>query len=217
MTVEITTRGLEEALAYFERLPSIAEEAAVLAVNAGARFGHTAGSRGIREQVALPARYLGSAAQGGNDRLRIAKFAKAGNAEAIIRGRERPTSLTRFVTGSKALGRRTKGRPVQVKVSTKGGTVAMPGAWLMRLKSGKVLDDETSNLGLALRLKPGQRINKREFPAGVSSEKGKASGLMMLYGPSVAQVFRDVARDIEGPVSTKVESEFVRQFERLSQ
>lgn len=223
MTVEITTRGLDSLLAYFKRLPSIAAEAEVLAVNDGIRFAHTAASRGIRDQVNFPARYLGAAASGGNDRLKIVKYAKEGDAEAVLRGRERPTSLARFVVGSKATGKRTAGRAVRVKVSAKGGAVTMPGAWLMRLKAGKVLDDDTFNLGLAVRLKSAQSINKRSFvrafgEAGFGEKPGKLQfgRMYMLYGPSVAQVFDDVAVDIEGPVSTRVEAQFVRQFERLS-
>lgn len=211
MSVEVATRGLDSLVSFFERLPKIAEEASVLAVNAGARFAHTAGSKGIREQVAFTARYLGSATDGGNARLGIVKKARGGDVEAVVRGRERPTSLARFAVGTKTLGRRTSGRPVRVKVSARGSAKALPGAWLMRLRQGGVLDDENFNVGLAIRLKPGQTINKREFVGGTTR-----GGLTMLYGPSVAQVFRDVARDIEGPVSSKVETEFVRQFERLS-
>lgn len=218
MTVEITTRGLQELIDYFDRLPEIVAQAEVLAVNAGARFAHTAGSRGIREQVNFKSGYLGSAASGGNDRLGIARYAKKGDTEAVLVARTRPTSLATFVQGSKTVGKRTPGRAVRVKVAAGGSEVKMPGAWLMRLKAGKVLDDETSNLGLAIRLKPGQTINKRVLPAGVrvGEKGGRASSMMMLYGPSVAQVFNTVAQDIEGPVSTRVEDEFIRQYERLS-
>lgn len=223
MTVEVTTRGLDSIIERLHGLPETIERAETLAVNAGVRYAHTAASRGIREQVNLPARYLGSAASGGNDRLKITKYAKPGDPEAVIRGRERPTSLARFVVGSKTLGKRTPGRPVRVKVSAKGSAKTMPGAWLMRLRAGRVLDDDTFNVGLAVRLKPGESINKREFvntfgdyEFGENRRSPRAGRMYMLYGPSVAQVFDDVAVDIEGPVSTRVEAEFVRQFERLN-
>lgn len=217
MSVEITTRGLEQLVDFFERLPEIADKASILAVNTGARFAHSAGSKGIRDQVNFSARYLGSANDGGNARLGIVKRARGGDVEAVVRGRERPTSLARFAVGTKTVGRRTPGRPVRVKVSARGGAKTLPGAWLMRLRAGNSLTDDNFNLGLAIRLKPGQKLNKREFADtfGDYSMSGK-SRMVMLYGPSVAQVFRDVARDIEAPVSDKVEAEFVRQFERLS-
>lgn len=211
MSVEIATRGLEALIAYFEKLPEAADKASVLAVNEGARYGQVQGSRGIRDQVAFSARYLGKPSDGASARLGIVKRARGGDVEAVIRGRERPTSLARFAEGSKTLGRRTAGRAVRVKVAARGGAVKMPGAWLMRLRQGTSLDDDSFNVGLAVRLKPGQTLNKREFVAGNGRK-----GVYMLYGPSVAQVFRDVARDLQGPVSARVESEFIRQFERIT-
>lgn len=210
VSVQVETRGLEALIAYFESLPEKADEASIFAVNEGARYGQTQGSKGIRDQVAFSARYIGSANDGASARLGIIKRARSGDVEAIVRGRERPTSLARFAVGSKVVGRRTPGRPVRVKVAARGGAVTMPGAWLMRLRQGTRLDDESFNVGLAVRLKPGQTLNKREF----ASSKGR-NGLHVLYGPSVAQVFRDVARDLQGPVSARVENEFIRQFERL--
>jgi len=211
MTVEIVSRGLEELRDYFERLPSVAQQASVLAVNRGAQFGSTLARRETRDQVNFSASYLNAEASDGRPRLGIVKRARGDDVEAVIRGRERPTSLARFVVGSRALGRRTSGRPVRVKVKSGGSTVGMPSAWLVRLRAGKRLDDEVFNVGLAIRLKPGVRINKKQF--GVQSF---GRNVYLLYGPSVAQVFRSVARDLSDPVSDVVVEEFVRQFERLS-
>lgn len=218
MTVEITTRGLDALQALFEKLPEVAEQASVLAVNEGARFGHARASRIIRGQVNFKAGYLG-AANNRNGRLAIIKRAKGGDVEAVIRGRERPTSLARFVQGSRAPGRKAP----TVKVAAGGRSIKLKGAWLMKLRAGKVLDDDTFNVGLAIRIKPGMKLNKREFAntygdyrVGERDNADSRGGVYMLYGPSVAQVFRSVARDIQEPVSARVEAEFVRQFERLA-
>lgn len=223
MSIEITTRGLDQLIERFRKMPAAVEEAEVLSINRGIRFAHTASSREIRDQVNLKASYLGSASTGGNDRLRITRYAKAGSMEAVLRGRERPTSLATYTVGSRRLGKRTRGRPVRVKVSAKGGAVSMPGAWLMHLRAGKVLDDDTFNDGLAIRLKPGQTINKRQlansfgdFEFGEKRETPKSGRMYMLYGPSVAQVFDTVSQDVQEPVAEFVEREFIRQFERLS-
>lgn len=216
MTIEVATRGLKELLEYFERLPHIAEEASILAVNDSAAFSQRTGSKGIRSQVNLTAGYLGSPNDGAGARLGITKRAHAGDVEAVVRGRERPTSLARFAVGTKTPGRRTAGRPVRVKVAASGAARVMPGAWLVRLRSGRNMDDDNFNLGLAVRLRPGQRLNKREMSTPIGAPSKDGSRVYLLYGPSVAQVFREVAQTLQDPVSDRVESEFIRQFERLS-
>jgi hypothetical protein len=79
----------------------------------------------------------------------------------------------------------------------------------MRLRRGKSIEGDSFNIGLAIRLKPGETIrNKREMVAF-------SKGLYLLYGPSVGQVFDDVAIDMEPMLSDRMEDEFVRQFNRL--
>ena len=215
MTVYVSLNGLDQFVELVAEFPERTRKAATLAVNDAARFGQRLGSKEIRKQVGFTARYLGSATDGANARLGITKLARGEDTEAVIRGRERPTSLARFVTGSKSLGRRSAGNPVRVEVDP-GKTKALPGAWLMKLRAGRALDDDSFNVGLAIRLKPGQKINKREFADVYGDYNMSRNGrVLMLYGPSVAQVFRDVAQDIEGPVADKLQDEFVRQWERL--
>jgi hypothetical protein len=217
MSVEVTTRGLKSLVAFFDSLPETAEAAQILAVNEGARFAQVRGSESIRDQVNFSKGYLGTPSMGAAARLGITQRARANDVEAVVRGRERPTSLARFAVGNKSFGKRSPGRPVRVQVSKRGGAKTLPGAWLMRLRSGASLSDENFNVGLAIRLAPGQSINKREFADtfGDFSMQGTKSRFMLLYGPSVAQVFRDVAGDLQGIVSSRVEDEFIRQFERL--
>jgi hypothetical protein len=200
--IVVQTKGLDELNHLFDRLPDVAEEAAVLAINRVARSARTRASREIREQVNFTASYL-------DDTLSVVKFASEGSTEAVIRGRFDPTSLARFATTPVRFGRQ---RGVRVKVDPGAGAKRMERAFYMRLRRGNTdITGESFNVGLAMRLKPGERIinKKRMRPIG-------DSGLVLLYGPSVDQVFDDVAADINDDVSAELVTEFVRQFERLS-
>jgi hypothetical protein len=66
------------------------------------------------------------------------------------------------------------------------------------------------NTGLAVRLKPGEKIK------GSTGAVQMAENLYLLYGPSVDQVFRGVAEDRSGDLMNMVSSKFLRQFARLS-
>lgn len=208
MSVVAEIRGLDDLQSLFEQLPEIADEAAQLAVNDAARFGRSASSREIREQVAFKAGYLGSANDGADANLAIAKYASSDDQEAVIRARDPATSLARFATTQPRFGGGQKG--VRVRVEP-GSTKSMRRAFFIRLKRGQgAVTDDNFNLGLAIRLKKGERVeNKRTM-------KAIGGGLYLLYGPSVAQVFDDVAIELQDDISNKLLSEFVRQFERLS-
>lgn len=206
MSFEYATRGLQEFEAVVSRYPKAARNAARLSVNDAARWGRTRAKKEMLGQVAWGSSYLGSVRDG---RLRVSKYARAGDLEAAITGRFRPTSLTRFLTNrSQMLGRNRRG-PAKLRVSP-GSPAAIQKAFLVRLKRGNVLDDTSFNYGLAIRLKPGERIrNKKDMvPFG--------NGAYLLYGPSVNQVFATVREDIEPDVSGRVASEFTRQFRRLT-
>lgn len=201
-TVVIQTRGLQELDALFDRLPDIAEQAAVMSINTIARRARTRASREVREQVNLTASYL-------DETLNVVKFASEGDAEAVIRGRFDPTSLARFATTPVRFGHQ---RGVRVKVDPGAGAKKMDRAFYMRLRRGNTdITGESFNVGLAMRLKPGEKIENKKRMRAI----GK-SGLVLLYGPSVDQVFDDVADDINDDVSNELVTEFVRQFERLS-
>lgn len=172
-----------------ERLRALASRA----INATARRMRTQASRLIREQIAFPARYLDSRTDGN---LRITENAKADSLEAVIRGRFRPTSLTRFVKGPLRHGRKAP----TVEVSP-GRRERMNRAFLLNLRSG--------NVGLAVRLKPGERVENKQFMVSVSN------GLYLLYGPSVNQVFEQVAEDVEDDAGAFLEQEFLRLTEAL--
>lgn len=175
---------------------------AVRAINKIARDARSDASKEIIRQVAFPARYLAP----GTGRLVVSKQATRGTPEARIRARGRPTSLARFVTA---------GRPGQAGVSVQvapGRARFMRRAFLVRLRAGSAVTETQSNLGLAVRLRPGERLENKK------NQVRLAKNLYLLYGPSVQQVFLDnsgkgVADDISGPTLDKLAAEFLRLTE----
>jgi len=155
----------------------------------------------ILGEVAFPRGYLDDP-----NRLGVTAKATDQNLRAIITGRNRPTSLARFAYGSPET---TRGKPLTIRVSPSNARV-LKQAFLIRLRAGRAPIGENSNVGLAIRLKPGETIEHKSdmVPFG--------GGLYLLYGPSVDQVFRDVAAEISPAVADEMASEFLRQFVRLS-
>lgn len=208
MTVSVTFKGLDELQRLFESAPQIAEQAAVLAVNDASKFAFRESSKDIRGQASFTRDYLGSAETGGSDRLRILPATRGGIVEARITARNRPTSLARFAQGAP-----TRGQPVRVRVSPRGGVRSIKNAFMVRLRRGKTVSEDNFNEGIAIRLGKDQSIRERK--------KGKAGlpeifpNVFLLYGPSVAQVFNTVSRTVSDRVSQKLASEYVRQFNRL--
>ena len=96
---------------------------------------------------------------------------------------------------------------VQVKPGT---TKVIPRAFLLRLRAGTAEIDTKATLGLAIRLKPGEKL------AGAYAKKMNASGLYLLYGPSVDQALLSrqresgVAVDIADQTAAYLDDEFQR-------
>lgn len=165
------------------------------AVNKTIARARTASARGIQEQVNLPSRYL----SGASGRLTITKQASPDDLSAVITGRHRPTSLARFARA----GARGK---VGARVTVQPGlTRILPRAFFVRLRSGNT--DTLNNLGLAIRVPDGKRPNRAYKPTPLGR------GLWLLYGPSVDQVFDDVAEDIQPDTADFLETEFLRLME----
>lgn len=205
MTARITDLDdilkLEDFLGDF---PDITRKAASMSINSVVNGPGLAEYRkGIAEQVAFPSGYLD------NDRLGVTQHATPNRLEARITGRQRATSLARFATSGRVGG--TGG--VSVKVKQGGGSRLLKNAFLVRLKSGTALSDDAFNIGLALRLKPGQTvIGKKDTSNMVRLD----ANVVLLYGPSVDQVLRqDVAETKTPVVVEKIANEFFRNFERL--
>lgn len=163
------------------------------AINSTTRWAKAESSREIREQVKLPARYL----SGANGRLQQTKVAQPSDLSAIITGRHRPTSLARFARNARRSGQ----TGARVEVSP-GSARFMPRAFFIKLRSGA--DGSNNNLGLAIRLPEGKRPGRAYRPKLVGRN------LWLLYGPSVDQVFDDVAEDISPEAADRLEREFLR-------
>lgn len=158
------------------------------AINRAADRARTSSSKQIREKINFPARYLDS-------RLTVTKRPSGSELQAIISGRDRPTSLARFVTNrNQAPGK----AGVNVQVSATAAK-RMNRAFLIKLRSG--------NLGLAVRLKAGASLTGSR---GAKRLGGPESNLYLLYGPSVDQAFSTVLGDQEGQTADFLEREFLR-------
>lgn len=169
--------------------------AAAQATNRTADRTRTRSADMILNQVALPPSYLAPRGK----RLAVVKRASSSDMEAIIRGRDRPTSLARYTRGGVI---NKPGVTVQVKP---GRATYLRRAFLIRLRAGNADLDTKSNLGLAVRLKKGQKLSNKTRAVQL------ANGLYILYGPSIGQVFKDVAGKV-GPDAV----EFMdREFRRL--
>lgn len=186
----IAVQGLNSLPA--EPLPRVAENA-VKAINRTLERTRTGAARRMREQVGFAANYL----SGSNGRLTITRKAQKGDLEGIITGRHRPTSLARFAVGGR-VGRRAGAR-VMVKP---GLATRLDKAFFVNLRSGNT--DTKNNLGLAIRLPEGKRPSSAYKP----TQLGK--NLWLLYGPSVDQVFDDVATDMGPETLDFLEAEFLR-------
>lgn len=157
------------------------------AINKTADRARTSSDKAIREELNFPARYL-------SQRLTVTERAQGTSLQAKISGRDRPTSLARFANNRS----QTPGK-AGVRVRVGQATKMMGRAFLMKLKNG--------NLGLAMRLKEGERLSNKKQLVKV----GK--GLYLLYGPSVDQAFSTVMPDQEDKSAEFLEREFLRLME----
>lgn len=175
--------------------------AAVRAINKITRDGRVELARLILREVNFPASYVSPSGK----RLYVSKQATRNDLEGRITARSRATSLARFVTGTPS------GQGVRVQVSP-GKSRYMKRAFLIKLPAGTASVDTKYNMGLAIRLRPGEALkNKR-------TARRMANGLYLLYGPSVDQVFRaedgdGVANDAAPDLAAKLEREFLRLLE----
>lgn len=175
--------------------------AAVRAINKVARDARAQAARLIRNEVNLPARYVSPAQR----RLWVSQQAKGNKLEARIEAQGRATSLAQFVSGNSK-----PGKPgVYVEISP-GKARFLKKAFLIKLPQGaSPVTDTKFNLGLAVRLKPGETLKNK------ISARRVEKGLYVLYGPSVNQVFRandgeGIANEMTPSVAGKLEAEFIR-------
>lgn len=198
MSLIITLEGAQDVLARFALLPQIATEAARIAINGTAAKAVTEAKRQMVKEVAFPSGYLNQ-----QDRLTVSRSATNQQLEAVVTGRDRPTSLARFVPFAQPSNRRGSG-PVSVMVK--------PGQTHV-FKKNAFIKSFNGNQLLILRLPAGQRPSWAYKPKPLFSTRD--TGLWILYGPSVNQVFAGVANDIQPAMQSYVLDEFDRQFTRL--
>lgn len=194
---------LTELAQTFERYPDQSAQAIRMAINDVARG---KGMKLIRTsmiaEIAFPPSYLNG------DRLQITQRATNSNPQAVITARKRATSLARFASGTPST---TAKQGVTVRVK-KGKTVHLKNGWLVRLKAGASMSDDNYNIGLAVRLKPGEKLANKTTTHTSWLIKGSVA---LLYGPSVNQVFSTVAEDVSDPIGDMVAAEYLRQMARL--
>lgn len=195
---QIIITGLDKFQRYFESQPEITEQAASMAINKVAGgTGLTLLKNEIYNEINFPMGYLNS-----DSRLSMSKKASPGDLSASIKARDRATSLASFASKGQT-PRNTRGRGVRVQVAAKGSAKLLLDSWLVPLNNG--------NTGLAVRLKPGQRLNKH-----TPSKVKLAPDVFLLYGPSVDQALGGVA-DLKGPeLALMMEKEFLRNVRRLN-
>jgi hypothetical protein len=188
--------------------PTVIAQAEVLALNATADKARTMADKAIRAQVNFPASYLHPSEQ----RLYVAKRASEGSRVASIVARTRPTMLARFVTSGSPAGGGRRPSPISLAVRAGGGKTVSQRMFLISLPAGRGGDPEDNprNMGLAIRLKPGEVIHNKKVMARI---KGN---LYILYGPSVSSVFATVREDISPDTLDFLETEFARQVDRLA-
>ena len=180
------------------------ETALLRSINKTADRARTSASQDIREQVAFPASYLAPSAK----RLFVStKATKASPFEAVISGRDRPTSLARF-TNQKSLGGGQRRRGGQVAVTVKPGVRRY-------IKRAFLITLSNSNVGVAVRTDGGPPNN-----AYAPKEIGK--NLWLLYGPSVDQVLSaasnggGIYEEIVPETLDFLNNEFNRQLDLLN-
>lgn len=206
MPARISSISLDGLAEFMDSRPAVARKAARIAINdTTSRFAVPTFKKAVEDQVNFPSGYVNK------DRLGQTKKATDADLTAIVTARFRPTSLARFTSGQSFEGARRAGG-VRVRVKKGGGGAFMSGAFFVKLRRGGDTTDGF-NVGLAIRLKPGQRLlGRRKGGASVQL----APNLYLLYGPSVDQVFNSVSVEKSSAVADKLSSEFIRQWVRLN-
>lgn len=199
MSVSILANGLGDFTRFVTELPETAVEAAYLAVNETTRDVQPLLKRKMRQQINFSNAYLNA------DRFGVRRKATRATLEAVISGRDRPTSLARFAEGATVANSRK--RPIIVRVKA-GQKKTLNRAFLVNLRNG--------NIGLAIRLPKGQSPSSAYKPVPLTRGGGKETGAWLLYGPSVDQVLRGVSDEVAPDVNDMLSRNFFRQFTRLT-
>ncbi len=199
-SIVIAVEGIED-LPDLEGMTPAITRAARQAVNAAIDRARTWSAAEMRKQVNFPPSYL----RGPGSRLKVVKRASGNDLDAVLRGRFEPTSLARFAQSGKPVQRGDQ-RGLEVEVEP-GVARFMPRTFLINLQAGDPRVRNLANRGLAIRLPRGKK------PKAAYKPKRLEDGLWLLYGPSVDQVFRSVAADVQPDVDDYLNREFRRLME----
>lgn len=205
MPVVIDTGSIGDFANFYKLFPQRAGKAMSLSINDTARRVLVQqGKQQLTEEVAFPSGYLN------NDRLGVTEFAKPTALRAVVKGRDRPTSLARFA-GATGVPRPGRGGwvPVQSLMVRPGRRRQTNRTFLVSLRRG---DIATGNVGLAIRLRPGETLQGVDRFSPIQL----FPNVYLLYGPSVDQAFQGVVADLTPKVIDNWTEEFYRQFERLN-
>ena len=201
MTYFIDPIGIKSYEQLLKALGRGVEPAAAYAINEAAVFARRAGAKEIAHEVNLKPAYIDS-------KLTVTKRADTRDLEAVVTGRDRPTSLARFAQGTPKFGKQRQAPRVRVKA--KGGGAPIRNGFFMRLKRGSaVISAENNNIGLAVRLKPGERVTNKTNMVPIGS-----GGLYLLYGPSVAQAYRSASQETADAVAENLAARFTHHLGR---
>lgn len=168
----------------------------VRAINKATQWSRAESARRMRQQVSFGAAYL----SGANGRLTITQQATSNDLSAVLTGRHRATSLARFSSNPQVGNQRGARITVQPGLARR-----LPRAFFVPLRSGN--SETKNNMGLAIRLPAGK------MPSSAYKPTPLGRNTWLLYGPSVDQVFDDVAAEISPEVAERLESEFFRLME----
>ena len=182
MAESINFRGIKDFEKRLEEAETKTLRAASSALNKGADYLRKRGVEEVVKQVSLTRPYA-------RKNLTVTERAqpKHGRLSSTVTGRKRPTSLLRF--DGVDLGR---GKGVSVNVAGRRRVIRR--GFPMKLKGR---GGQGENVGLAIRLPKNDRIkNKRIVRKPLF--KDKDTGIWLLYGPSVDQIFRNATRPMQG-------------------
>ncbi len=172
---------------------------AARAINKITRDYRTIAAKQIRQEINFPASYVAPSER----RLQVVSQATRTKLEGVISAKSRATSLARFVQGAK------RGQRSPTVMVEPGKAIEMKRAFLIPLRAGTELTDTVFNLGLAIRLRPGETLT------GKHTARKIASNLYLLYGPSVYQALigndgTGIADDIMPELLDDLRDEFFR-------
>lgn len=197
MAVSVIAEGLDVMQQFLALAPERTNKAASLALNQIAKGkGMTLLRKKTGEEINFPPGYVDP------DKIFVTKSASPTSLEVRIQARTRPTSLAEFAPLSTPI-RGKGGLTVQVH---RGQTRILKKSFLIRLRSG--------NVGLAVRVPIGTKLARTDRAVEIRSARTLTTTLYLLYGPSVDQVFREIAEENSPQILQWIGDEFVRQFNR---